>query len=290
MTTVPGREENLSSSCRSAGRSTANTRVHGFVKRACRTLAVACVAILTMQCGRDTFDLLPDEPIGGGGALATDAGQGGAQAGATAGGTGGSPGAGSGGGGAAGSASGGGGAGGTAGQGLGGAGDAASSGSVGIGGKPTFPPADCLGGPDVMVPPCTDATCPRSCDGRLCDCTSGNDPCHPSERCNPATRRCARICTPQDEQQCGDASCVPLVDDPQQGICVRCKTYLDCEFLEYCNFGRCVQCRADCDCIAKGAGASCFNGRCFCRDDLECGPNTVCQGNTCVWKREPPSP
>lgn len=71
MTTMPARREKSSPPRHSRARSTSNTRVHGFVKRAAATGVVALLALLATQCGRDTFELLPEEQTGGGGAAAS---------------------------------------------------------------------------------------------------------------------------------------------------------------------------------------------------------------------------
>jgi len=228
-----------------------------------RTVALAtvfCALGIAFGCGRQRFELLPDEsPISAGRA----SGGGGAGSGGNSG--------------SAGKALGGAGKGGEVAE-LGGFGAFA-----GFGGRLVFPTggfgnSPCLGEagcrdelcPDEALPFCTacrkDYDCLESyhCDhelDRCVQCRNNSECANPGQHCNPTTFRCTKACTPGTNNSCDQRSICS-----QDGVCVSCSKDPDCPGYPsaVCYLNICVECYRDEHCLSSQE--RCFYGHCIPRD------------------------
>jgi len=229
-----------------------------------RTIALAvafCGLGIAGGCGRETFNLLPDESRAGTGAGgAPSAGVSGTPSSGTSGGIG-----------EAGSAE----VGGSGGVLKGGAGGAAGRGSTAAGGSSGTPPCLGEGGCQDQDPcpvtapfcfPCTEKDSCAFTDYRYCDlelkvCVQcrNNNQCRIGEACNPFTHRCAPACNDADE--CGQ--------DNDRFLCAA-------------DIGVCVACIKDADCGKFGQLAPhCVSSICVeCSQHWQC-PNQLCIGGRC---------
>jgi len=230
------------------------------VPHSVRVVALAtvfCALGIAPGCGRETFDLLPNERLVSSGGSASGS------AGVSSTGRGGSSGT-------SGTATGGGGLGGKAGGGGSGGQMAHSGGSSGN--APCLGEAGCADQTptcSVSSPPlCTSCTENRQCfDTDRCDpelkrciqCRS-NTECQSGQRCNPNTFRCAKACAP-GKDSCGTDQhqmCSP------DGVCVYCVKETDCNgyspFGPHCFMNTCVQCFEDKHCASTEV---CFYGHCI---------------------------
>lgn len=204
---------------------------------------VALFALSSVQCGRETFDLLPASE-GMGGSPAADAGEGNSH---------------------------------DAGKiGLGGK-------NQGVAGGPACNiPVLTEACSESLCPLCTSActgVCTRS--GWCVECLDHDDcdePNSPNTFCNPHINRCTQPCgsgqgCPGDRKNCIHSS---------SSYCVECLTNDSCPDDEpICHFGRCVQCFTDCECAARfdeqvTDGLKCVSGQCVCRRGevlKDCPPN-----------------
>ena len=218
-------------------------------------LAVAfCGLGIASGCGRETFDLLPDEALQRAGSAPNAAAGRDSGGAATTGGTGGKP---SGTGGVSGA-----GRGGSAGRGpVLPAGGAGNSPCLGEGGCEEQEPCP------VTAPFCTPCTSKQNCafsefcdaELRVCVQCRNDSQCRPGDECNPYTHRCAPACKETDD-------------------CVQDNEYLQC----VPDLGVCVSCIKDGDCAKFGMLAPhCASSICVeCTDHKQC-PNQLCIGGRC---------
>ena len=233
-------------------------RLPSNLARTVALVAAFCALGVGGGCGRQTFNLLPDELQAAAGNTAfggTDAGR------AGSGGTGGTS-----------------------------AGGAGRGGAGGFGGRFGPPPGGgagnfpCLGEggcPDEQpfCPPyspspfCISCFSDHDCDGEanVCDqdlkrcvqCRRDND-CGIGQACNPLTQRCAKSCNDKDD--CAVDS-QHLLCSPDLHVCVSCNRNQDCDsygpLRPYCFVYACVQCFEDRHCGV--VGQACVAGRCMKR-------------------------
>jgi len=218
--------------------------------------AAFCVLGIGAGCGKETFNLLPDDVL----VVAGRAPSAGASNGAGALGI----------------------AGGSGAAGLAGAGGKADSG--GFGGRTPFPSGGSAGDPPCQgvagcpgeVLPCTDKSpfCTKcsdksdcmfldakTCDPDLKRCVQcrNSSQCGPGERCNTRTWRCDEACIP------GKDNCNA---DGQHQFCSS-------------ELGLCVWCTRNEDCDGYGQ----FDGLCYLNVCLQCFENSQCSSQECSFGR-----
>jgi len=229
--------------------------------RAVALATVFCALSIAAGCGRETFDLLPDQSLVSAGSAAGVRNQSGSA------GLGGN----------------------AAGSGKAGGGSAGKAELGGFGGRgSTFPGGgdNCLGdgGCSDEPPTCLPASpfcatcdpidtkhpCPffdaSTCDPdlKLCVECRNNSQCGFGERCNPKTLRCAKACGPGKDNCSADG--LHLFCNSELALCVTCLKDGDCNnygpFPGRCYMNACVECFESSQCSGQTA---CVLGRCIPR-------------------------
>ncbi len=234
-------------------------RASSSLGRAVALMAAFCALGVGAGCGRETFDLLPnDAPATAGSGLSAGAAN---SSGGSGGGGGASGNAGGRGSGKAGALGFGGRVGGFPGGGLG------NFPCLGEGGCPDEEPSFCSQSSPFCFPCFGKNDCALLGDAKVCDpdlkrcvqCRRDAD-CGVGEGCNPNTWRCAKSCASKD-------GCVldslHLFCSSELGVCVSCNKQEDCgsygPFNARCYLNACVECFEDRQCTSQ----LCVSGRCI---------------------------